>query len=548
MKRDIGALSDRQFDLAIIGGGIYGACIARDAALRGLSVALVEKSDFCSGTSHNSLKIIHSGIRYLQHLDFRRIRESIVERRIWLSIAPHLVRPLEFVIPTQGYLTRGPMALQAGILLHRLLGPDWNSGVPRGSRIPLGRVYGRGELAARIPGIPVKGLSGAASWYDGQVIDTDRVVLECLQSAAERGAAVANYVAAESLMQARGCVEGIVAVDQLTRREIEIRAKLTVNAAGPWIHKLLQSALGGEAAASAPPLARNMNIVTRQILPEYGVGIPSKRQSDAVIGSENRLFFVTPWKDVSVIGTTHFPYEGQDPDSYSVSDLEVSEFVEEINDSYPPARLTPSDIYYVYSGLTPAEPETAKGEVGVSKHAEIIDHGTRSGCSGLFSVIGVKFTTARLVAERVVAMVQEKIGQEKTGRDRSLHNVRSLQLPGAAGWSSDLPATALPSSYDDVGDLLGRYGSRLPRGVSAGEKDFSRAFAACIEHAVDNEMAVNLDDFLIRRNDLAVRGRLPDNLLQSAAVEMGRKLSWSAAEVEAQCARVRAAVRCLSVS
>ena len=542
MERDLDALTNRRFDVLVIGGGIYGACIARDAALRGLSVALIEKSDFCSGTSHNSLKIVHGGIRYLQHLDFKRVRESILERRTWLSIAPHLVRPLKFVIPTQGHLTRGPLALQAAILLHRSLGLDWNKGMPAEARIPTGRVAGRATLRANIPGLPLDGLTGAASWHDGQVVDADRVVIECLQSAVDHGASVANYLEAGSLMVSNGRAHGVSAVDHAGNREIEIKARVTVNASGPWIQKFLQRSLGG-AASPLPPLAKNMNIVTRQLLPDYGVGIPSKRSSDAVIGEESRLFFITPWKDVSAIGTTHFPYEG-DPDDYQVTDREIAEFVDEINESYPPARLTLDDVLYVYSGLTPAEPETTKGEVGRSKHAEIIDHESRNGCEGLISAIGVKYTTGRLVAERVVSLAQKKLGVE--GFERKAREVR---LPGAEGWApaaqKDIPDE---SGIPAVSDLLARYGSRPPAGLAGGDASFSRAFAACVHNAVEQEMALNLEDFLLRRNDFAARGKLTEPMVRLAAETMGAKLNWSAVEVEARQGRLIASIRYLAAS
>jgi glycerol-3-phosphate dehydrogenase len=540
MQRDLDALTNRRFDVLVIGGGIYGACIARDAALRGLSVALIEKADFCSGTSHNSLKIIHGGIRYLQHLDIRRVRESIDERRIWLSIAPHLVRPLKFVIPTQGYLTRGPLALQAAMLLHRLVGLDWNKGLPDEARIPTGRVARRSTLHSSIPGLPLQGLTGAASWHDGQVVDADRVVIECLQFAVDHGANVANYLEAKSLMVANDRIHGALAVDHVDDREIEIKARVTVNAAGPWIQKLLTRSFGDAAVSSLPPLARNMNIVTRQLLPDYGVGIPSKRSSDAVIGEESRLFFITPWKDVSAIGTTHFPYEG-DPDDYEVTDREIAEFVEEINESYPPARLALDDVLYVYSGLTPAEPETTKGEVGRSKHAEIIDHESRSGFEGLISAIGVKYTTSRLVAERVVSLVQKKLGVNGSGQ-----KAREVQLPGAQGWSA-VQERETPWESDDpsVSDLLSRYGGRGLEGL-VGNVNFSRAYVACVQTAVDREMALNLEDFLLRRNDFAARGKLTEAMVQMAAETMGEKLRWSAAETEARRRRICDSVRYLA--
>ena len=511
MKRDLDALANRRFDILVVGGGIYGACIARDAAMRGLSVALIEKSDFCSGTSHNSLKIIHNGIRYLQHLDFQRVRESILERRIWLSIAPHLVQPLKVIIPAQGWTTRGPVALAAAQMMHRLIGFDWNAGLPPEQRIPTGRVFGRKSLRALIPGLPLDGLSGAASWHDGQVSDADRIVIECLQSAVADRAEVANYVEADTLLRSNGKVHGVCATDRVEGREFEIRAKVTVNAAGPWTKKLLHRSLGSEVSEQIQPLARNFNIVTNQLLHGYAVGVPSKRSSDAVLGSESRLFFITPWQDVSVIGTTHFPYDG-DPDDYAVTEDEIDEFLAEINESYPSADLTKEKVLYVYGGLTPAEPETVRGEVGRSKRAEVIDHGLTGGPDGLVSVVGVKYTTGRLVAERVVSLVQKKLGLKPSpGR------ARQVQLPGAARAKS----------------------------LASAETDTSTAFSASVERAVDDEMAMNLQDFLLRRTDIVARGRLTQSLVSAAADIMSRRHGWTQSESRIQQEKVLAAVRYL---
>ena len=509
MKRDLDALSNHCFDILVIGGGIYGACIARDAAMRGLSVALIEKSDFCSGTSHNSLKIIHNGIRYLQHLDVQRVRESIVERRIWLSIAPHLVQPLKVIIPAQGWTARGPVALAAALLLHRLIGVDWNAGLPPEQRIPTGRVFGRESLQALIPGLPLDGLSGAASWHDGQVSDNDRIVIEFLQSAVADRARVANYVKADSLLHSSGKVYGVCATDQMGGGEFEIRANVTVNAAGPWISKILNRSLGSRVSEQIHPLARNLNIVTNQLLQGYAVGVPSKRRSDAVLGSEPRLFFITPWQDVSVIGTTHFPYHG-DPDDYQVTEAEVDEFLLEINESFPPAKLTKEKVLYVYGGLTPAEPAKFRGEVGRPKRAEIIDHGLTSDVEGLVSVVGVKFTTSRLVAEQVVSLVQKKLGLKPTpGR------ARQVQLPGASAAES----------------------------LASAEADLSRAFSASVERAVDLEMALRLEDFLFRRTDITARGHLTKSLVAAAANIMSRRHGWNQAESLDQQEQVLASVR-----
>lgn len=538
MKRNVDELGSETFDLLVVGGGSHGACIARDGSLRGLSVALIDKGDFCSGTSHNSLKIVHSGIRYLQHLDIKRIRESISELKIWLSIAPHLIRPLQFAIPTQGYLTRGPMALQAGLLLHKLIGSGL--GAKQTAGIPIGRVHMKSSLADYFPGLPLDGLTGVATWHDGQMLDADRIVLECLQTAVANRAVVANYVSANGLLQSGNTVHGVSAFDEIGNTEIEIKARTTIIAGGPWTEEILRRSMGNEAESVVPPLARNMNIVTRQLFSDYGVGIPSRRSSDAIIGSQSRLFFVTPWKNVSAIGTTHFPYEGA-PRDYKVSEHEIDEFVAEVNDSYPPAQLKIGDVLYVYSGLTPAEPEDVRGEVGRSKQSEIIDHSKYGDLDGLISVIGVKYTTARLIGERAVTMAQEKLRTE-----RGPFRTRTERLPGAQNAETgNLPPASIEAG-DGISDILAPYGSKPPGGLAQDSKLYSDVFADCIRHAVRHEMAMTLDDVLIRRTDLVERGLMTEEFVYLAAKLMAEEFNWSQRDTQLKCDEMLSKIRYLS--
>jgi glycerol-3-phosphate dehydrogenase len=522
MKRDLDALASGQFDLLVVGGGIYGACIARDAALRGLHVALIEQSDFSSATSHNSGKIVHGGIRYLQHLNLRRVRESVSELGIWLTIAPHLVCPMKFVIPTQGHLMRGPAALFAGILAHKLIATGTQRHVTAALKTSMGRVYSKAALHDMIPGLPGEDLTGAASWYDGQLVDADRVVLECVEAAVENGAIAANHVSAEAILRANGKVSGVGAIDQLTGNELEIRAKTTVVSGGPWAGSFLAKSIGGDASALAPPLAKNMNIVVPKMLSGFGVGLPSQRKSDAVMGSESRLYFFAPWKDVTIIGTTHFPYDG-DPDEYEPTEDELQSFLDELNAAYPPAALSHEKVHYVYAGLTPADPESVRGEVGRSKRAEIIDHALAGNADGLITAIGVKYTTARLVAERVVDLVQKKLGRS----GRSLE-ARSALLPGARGFSQSDACWANNDPSDDmIADFLRPYGSRRPDQLPSAGSPFPVVFESCARHAARNEMAMTLDDLLLRRFDLVERGLMTDDLLDIACSVLATEHGWS---------------------
>ena len=239
MIRDLDALAGRTFDLLVVGGGIYGLTIAYDAAQRGLSVALIEKDDFGSGASFNHLRTIHGGVRYLQSFDIARARESVVERRTIARIAPHAVRPLPFAIPIYRSLTRGKTAMRAGFLIDRLVASGRNRGVPPALRLPGGRVVSRSTAIARFPGLRRQGLSGAAVFYDYVTTEADRLVFSFALAAAQHGAVLANHVEAIAPLVDGRRVVGIRANDTRGSRAIEISARLTINATGAAVDRLL---------------------------------------------------------------------------------------------------------------------------------------------------------------------------------------------------------------------------------------------------------------------------------------------------------------------
>ena len=247
MKRDIAALADRELDLLVVGGGVYGAAIAWDAALRGLSVALIEKNDFGSGTSFNNLKTIHGGIRYLQHADFTRMRESVRERRNLMRIAPHLVHPLPFLVPTySGSVLKSRTAMRVALFVNDLVSWDRNRIDDPQKRLPAGRALGRDECLELAPGIAPENLTGGVLWHDAQMHNSDRLTLSFVLSAAEQGAAVANFVEATELVRRGPRVTGVRARDVIEGTGgLELRAKLVVNAAGPWVDRISGSKLEG---------------------------------------------------------------------------------------------------------------------------------------------------------------------------------------------------------------------------------------------------------------------------------------------------------------
>ena len=235
IERNLGSLASREFDVLVVGGGIFGACAAWDAALRGLSVALLERRDFGSGTSANSFKMVHGGIRYLQHADMYRIRESSRERSALLRIAPHLVSPLPIMIPTYGHGREGKELLSAGMLVYDLATIDRNRGLlDPDRRIPRSRVVSREACLEALPGLEASDLTGGALFHDAQIHNTPRLTLAFLQSAASAGATIANYVEASGFLQDGDSVTGVRARDVLGGDTLDVRARMVLNCAGPW--------------------------------------------------------------------------------------------------------------------------------------------------------------------------------------------------------------------------------------------------------------------------------------------------------------------------
>ena len=514
MHRNLQAIANSTYDVLIIGGGIYGACVAWEATLRGLSVALVDQADFGGATSANSLKIIHGGLRYLQHADFKRMRESIHERTTLMRIAPHLVHPLPVMIPTYGHGMKGKEALRVAMALNDLISCDRNRLEDRQKHIPPGRILSKEECLRRLPGIPEERLTGAALFYDAQVYNSERLTLAFIRSAEQAGAAVANYVEVTGFIHRDG-IAGVQAKDVLTDSSFEIRAKTTINTSGPWLNRVLR--LLGQ---PQPPqrLARAMNIVTRPLF------------NDAVgLSSQGRFLFIVPWRGYSIIGTDYAPWRGKPEVTITERDLQT--FLDQINRACPSLNLTREDVSLVHAGLLPSSGLTPTGEPLLSKHYQLYDH-AQDGFSGLVSVAGVKYTTARDVAQKVIDYVFKSWGQ-KPPRSRS-----SVQpLHGGIGESSRLIANP-PFGLNEpiMRRLVYNYGSAyrdvlkyLPPDSDRPGQDLLKAETI---HAVREEMAQKLSDVVFRRTELGTARYPGDDVLAACAQTMGAELGWSLTKIE----------------
>lgn len=550
MRRNIEQLASHVYDLVVVGAGIYGATIAWEAALRGLSVALLEKDDFGHATSANSLKTVHGGLRYLQHADIKRMRESIRERAVLLRIAPHLVHPLPCLMPTYGHLLRGAEAMRIALLLNDVVSFDRNWNTDAGRHLPNGHLIGKDECLRLLPGLSEDGLTGAAVWYDGQMYNSERLTLSFVLSAVEAGAHVANYAQVSEFLRDEKHITGVIVKDRLTGKTHPVQARMVVNAAGPWIDRVLDL-LSLPRVQVGVQLAKAINVATRQLFTPYAVGLKSPRafkDSDAVINPGGRLFFISPWRDQSLIGTTYAGYDDH-PDDFAVTKADVQALLDEVNACYPSACLTLADVKFVYQGMVPitgVHEET--GNVQRAKQYQIVDH-RQDGLQGLLSVLGVKYTTARDVAEKVIDQVFAVWQEEAPPSCSATTPVYGGNIPHFEGFVEQV-LQQQPYQLDEarLRPLLYNYGTAYENvlefyaqsegGPLAADHKLIRAE---ILHAVHCEMAQTLRDVILRRTEIGTGGYPGDKMVRFCADVMAQAMGWSESQILEECEDVQQA-------
>lgn len=545
MERDPTKLIETVFDVLVIGGGIYGAALARAAALQNLRVALIEQFDFGSGTSANSLKIIHGGLRYLQHFDIFRMRESISARRRLLKIAPHLVRPLPCLVPTYGFGLRSQPVMALALALNDIISCDRNRGLSEDSKIPRGKTISQSECSQILPTTIVSDSNGGAVWHDALVTNSERLNLEFIISAVDLGACAVNYMRASSYLIEKDRVIGVSACDSITNKQLNIKAEWTINAGGAWDYSLLNSISWQPEKPRA--WAKAINVLTkRSFFNGYAVGLPSsKRQTDrdAVLNKGTRDFFFVPWRGGTMIGTTYKRYDGAVQDC-CVEKEDVEGIVDEVNQIVPEIRLKVSDVCFSHVGLLPAyeENQNPNTDVQLKKKDMVIDLKKINNTHGLILVSGIKYTTAHEVADRVLQIITAKTGL------KSFFNNQEPPLPGGniclLNMHSShclekirLTTENLPVSKKDIviNHLKNQYGSFFYKILSYIEEDVAFAelvseqqpiIAAEIIHSVREEMANTLMDVLVRRTELGSFGHPGTFTLEKCAELIAKELGW----------------------
>jgi len=523
---------ERPFDLIVIGAGINGAGIARDATLRGLSVLLVDKGDVGAGTTSRSTRLVHGGLRYLERFEVPLVRESLREREVLLHIAPHLVHPLSFLLPIYESHKRRPALIRVGMMAYDALSLD--------KSLERHRMLSRDEALRREPGLRSEGLRAAAAYYDAQAEYPERLALENALDARRLGAVVLPYMRVTGIERgAPDRVTGVALHDELHGSEHLARGAMIVNASGPWVDELL--ALETGAAAGAPAAgARRLIGGTKgsHLVVEPFPGAP-REALYAEASGDGRPYFVVPWNGLHLIGTTDTRYDG-DLDDVVATDEEIAYLIEETNRLIPGAALTPAQVLYTYAGVRPLPAagvgggRGGEGEEGAITRSHVVwDHAGRDvpegeRVEGLVSIVGGKITTYRRLAEETVDLAVKKLGR-KVGKCRT----HQLPLPGGtayafAGFRERFRVTSgLPVETADR--LLRIYGTRAAEAL-----DFAEAAPALREPFDPDTGAIGAEVVFSLRTELAET--LADVVQRRTMIGYGAHAGLSAAEAAAELA------------
>ena len=527
----LAGLEGAALDAVVIGGGMAGAGVARDLALRGASVALFEKGDFASGTSSKSSKLIHGGLRYLELGDFKLVRESLREKKTLERLAPHLVRPLPFLVPVYRGAARGLITVRIGMWLYDLLTP--------GKTTERYRVLRPVEALTMEPSVRAEDLRGAGYYFDDLLLFPERLCLENVLSAARHGARTFNYCEVEEFVHGRRGIEGVKVRDLLSGQVQAVRAATVVNCAGPWVDRIRAAA---RVADRSPRVVRTTK----------GIHCLLPRMTDRAVylsARDERMIFVIPWREFSLVGTTDTDFEG-DPDRLWATREEVTYLLDEVAKVLPDKRATFDNVSYTYAGVRPLsfEPGASASPGGaaskVSREHKVIPEGPDG---RFFSVTGTKLTCFRSLAQDVGDRVMRALGRAEKARTARLtldgadEEVGKIEARVWMDVSEEMAATGL--SRGTLRTLVETYGRAYPRVLELGRKlpdGFERLcpsnpeIVAQLHHALREEQAVSLQDVLLRRTGIGQSRCQGLDCAEPIAARMAELGGWSRRRLDAE--------------
>jgi glycerol-3-phosphate dehydrogenase len=514
MNSPVSANLDDLFDLVVIGGGINGAAIARDAALRGMRVILLEKCDFGSGASSKTSKLAHGGLRYLENFQFSLVRESLKERELLLRLAPHLVHPLPFIMPLYDSDPYTSWQVNLGLFFYDFMG--------RKGSMPKHWQLSKEELLSNFPSLKQAGLLKGFCYFDAQMNDK-RLLIENILSAERAGAIVLNYAPVTKLSIHEGKVNGVYFQKKDSFISQKVEALQVINATGAWANEVSQMEPG---------------IFTRLVSPTKGCHIilPQWIKETLILRApqDGRIFFIIPWNEVensNLVGTTDTFFEGS-ADSVNVESIDKTYLLNAVNFYFPQLNLTASSIIASFAGLRPLNiPSKNSLPSAISRQHQI-----HISPAGLISICGGKYTSFRKIAEEVIDLSVKRLSKEKLFSPCSTH---ISSFPGALDFQyyaeieKNLKEFGLKS--EQIKHLLANYGKRSLEILKLLQQDNTQSAPICTDHfhlraeiqyAIQEEHVQTLEDWFFRRTSIGYSSCKGVKCLEATAALFANYLQW----------------------
>lgn len=547
-RRNIELLKNSRFDVVVVGGGITGACIAHDAALRGMKVALLEKKDFGWFTSSASSKLLHGGIRYLPFCQFNKVRESARERNIFQRIAPHLSYHLPFVIPVfsdsfmkSGFAMRSAMLLYGGVCAGLVQSPDASK------KMPKPYFLSKEQLVSAIPQTEnLPHLTGGQVMHESHMWSSERTTLAFVKSALANGAQAANYAEVSSFVRSGDRITGVKVKDLLSGEDFLVEGDIIVNAAGPLVQQLNEKDGTINLNKSTTGFSKGVHLVTRQLVDKFAIALATPKKTGGIVNRGGRHIFILPWRGKSLIGTTNVPYSGE-PEDVDVTETDLVDFLEDINETFPNAHLTRKDISFAFSGLYPLTAKEIKPDTyqGTGEY-QIIDHAKEDNVDGVVTALGAKYTTARTVAQSATDIVEKKIGRVHTCcatattplAGGEITDWQAFLQEKVAQYSSLMHPAPLTSLLRLYGTEIDALLARCEGGGKALSILDTHILNAVIDYSVDVELACSVADIVFRRTGIGTTEYPGKAVLMQIAQRMAETFAWSDERVAQEIADV----------
>lgn len=550
MKRNINHLGDSEYDVLIIGAGITGAWIALECVLRGLRTIIVEKSDFGAETSSASSRLLHGGIRYLQQLQFHKVRESARERAYYQNAAPHLCRNVRFLIPTYNRARKGKFYLGCGLVLYELLTQKQNRLITlTDKKFKRPAFLNTDRLSKILPAVD-PAMTGAFVLQESQMPNSERMTLAIIESVIKYGGHAINYAQANEFIRVDGHTLGAAVTDRLTGKTINCRARVTVNATGPWINGLNKSLDHSKRLQPNTGYSQGSHIIVPRIIDDYAIALPTEYSGANKLDRGGRHIFMIPWNDHTLIGTSYRTI-GNDIDCLEINEDEINQLIGTVNSHFPSLQLSAGDILHSFSGIYPLQDINIDESVyqGTGDY-QILDHQHENGDQGMVSALGAKYTTARLVGEKTADKVVSKLGTGNTAPQTRSTRLASAPSVDNGSFASDLQALfGEIMDRDTITGLVASHGTNAAKILEMCREN--RRFClplstvmsyitAQVHYAVQHEMAVCLEDVMFRRTHLGIFDHHPQTAKICADI-MAPMLNWDNARIDDEIMSLRMA-------